>query len=284
MKIKTAKSAGFCFGVKNAVDQAIKVTSKKNTHPVFCLGEIVHNSHVVNLLKRSGLSIITNLDQIKDNNGTIILSAHGVPPRILNKAKQKNLEIVNTTCPMVKKVQNLAVSLNEKNYKVVLIGDKSHPEVKGVVEWGNNNVTVVSNISDAETLPFNQPIGIISQTTFSTELFKQIINFIKQKAQAEVNIHNTICNATEQRQKETEELSKTTDTMFIIGGKNSANTKRLYEIGLKYCKASFWVTNEKEVTQEMLKEAKIIGITAGASTPSVIIKAVTNKIMELSNE
>ena len=281
MELLVGKTAGFCFGVRNAVDKTYEHI--RNTEKLFCLGELVHNETVIENLKKSGVVAFDNIEDIP-NNSNVIIRAHGETPEIYEKAKAKNINLIDLTCPKVSKIHDMAKEFSENKYYIMLIAENKHPETIGTRGYCGDNCSIIENVEDIDNAinKYNQShlekIAIIAQTTFSLDKFNKIVDEIKSKTECEVEVKNTICNATAMRQAETEELSKIVDLMIIIGGKSSANTKRLYEISLKNCKKAILIQNkDDEELKEILKNNfNKIGIMAGASTPKESIDEVVN--------
>lgn len=278
MEIKIAKHAGFCFGVTKAIEKAFSSVDDKNIKkPLYSLGHIVHNTHVVNDLEKKGVTIVSDIKEI-NTEGTLIISAHGVAPQIFEAAEKKGLQVIDTTCIKVKKVQELAQNLKKEGFFIVIIGDPNHPEVKGVKEWAGNNSLIIPSKDAISKIDFSQKIGILAQTTITKDQFESISESIKSKAYLEVKAFNTICNATNTRQKAARELAKEVDIMLIIGDTKSANTKKLYEISKQIISDSYLISNLEDIDIKWFNKKSKIGITAGASTPQSIIDAVVNKL------
>ena len=284
MEIIIGKTAGFCYGVKRAVDGTIE-ESKKNKK-TYCLGELVHNKEVIEDLKNKGIEIIEDINEVNDKNLKVILRAHGVEKNIYEKAKINNIELVDYTCSNVLKIHKIAEEYANKGYYIILAGAEKHPEVIGIKSYCGKNFSLIEKEDDVhkaiERFENSQieKLLIISQTTYSVAKFENITKIIKEKISENVElvIKNTICLATETRQKETEKLSKQVELMIIIGGKNSSNTKKLYEIAKQNCYNSISVENGKEA-EETLKNMDLstiekVGIMAGASTPKESIDEV----------
>ncbi len=266
MKIICAENMGFCSGVKRTIDMAIK---QKNA---FVLGQLIHNPQIVELLERRGIKEIKSVDDIK--KGTLIITAHGTTRKNIEKAKKKGLKIVDTTCPLVKKVQNLAKKYGNDSYNIILFGDKGHSEVKGIISNSRNSI-IISNKIEAEKIKLKKAC-LLSQTTQSFEKFNEIPKILKNKVN-ELKIINTICDATKKRQGSALKTAKKVDLMIVVGGYNSANTKRLKEICSKITQTKH-VETANEIKKEWFENKKLIGITAGASTPDFVIEKVKNKI------
>ncbi len=279
MEIIKVKSAGFCFGVKRAVKIALETAEKYKNRNIYTLGPIIHNRDVVKELEIKGIHV-TESTNIKDS--VIILRSHGVEKDILEKLKKNNNIIVDAICPYVKKIHNCVVELRNKKYFIVIIGDKQHPEVKAIASYADKNLhKIVSEKKEIDnTLKKIKKIGVVAQTTQSLENYLKICTKLLE-FKAEFRIFNTICDSTSIRQNETVDVAKKVDCMIVIGGKHSANTRRLYELSKEILKDVYHIENEKDLNLEWLKNKKKVGITAGASTPDYIIKGVVEKIRGL---
>lgn len=288
MEVIVGKTAGFCYGVKRAINGAIEQVENNN---LFCLGEIVHNKQVIEQLEKRGIKFIDNINQIKTKNTKVIIRAHGIQKEIYEKANNQNIEVLDYTCPNVLRIHEIAKEYEQKGFYIILCGKKEHPENIGTISYCGNNYSIVQNEKDLEeALNKFEKTGIIkllviSQTTYSIEKFNKIVELIKSevKDEKELVIKNTICRATELRQKETQELSKEVDFMIIIGGKNSSNTIKLYEIAKNNCKNSVCIETADELKLDNLKEYEKIGIMAGASTPKESIDDVLSKLNDLKD-
>lgn len=284
MELIIGKTAGFCFGVRNAVDKTYEEINK-NTKNLYCLGELVHNGRIVENITKKGVITVNDIYEIP-NNSNVIIRAHGVEPSIYDIANEKNLNLIDLTCPKVAMIHKLAKEFVNNKYYIFLIAENNHPETIGTKGFCGKNSTIIEDLEDIDGAieNFNNSsltkIAILAQTTFSVEKFNNIVNNIKSRVNCEIEVKNTICNATEMRQAETEELSKKVDLMIVIGGQNSANTKRLYDISSKNCKNAILIQNkDDEVLKEVLKNNfEKIGIMAGASTPKESIDEVIEYI------
>lgn len=278
MKVLLAENAGFCFGVKRAVDKAIE-TQKKYNKKIYTLGPLIHNSDVVNYLEENNIFSVS-LDNISTLNhrDIIVIRSHGVSKETMNILQQKGLLIIDATCPFVTNIQKKVNKFSNEGYKIVIVGDKTHPEVVGINGWCNNDAIITKDGNFDIKLP--DKVCVVSQTTEKEENWNNTINNISNEVN-DLKEFNTICAATEERQKSVYNLSKKVDYMIVIGGKHSSNTTKLYEIAKKNCSNTIHIENVKELPEELLnnKSIKLIGITAGASTPDWIIKEVV-KVME----
>lgn len=280
MKIILARSAGFCYGVKRAVDLANQAP-KSAPAPVQIVGDIVHNEFVMDQLKEAGIKKRKNVNEIK--KGSFIVQAHGICLKILKKIEERGLNIIDATCPNVKKVHDLAKQLSDQGYFTVIIGDEDHDEVKGILSATGKNAIVINKASEVSQIKNTEKIGVISQTTQSLDNFKNIVEKIGKKCQ-DLKIFNTICEATLLRQKEVADISSGVDVMIIVGSSKSANTKRLVQIAKSVCKTARRVSCAEDLRNEWFKDVKKAGISAGASTPDQIIKKVIEKIKDIGGK
>lgn len=278
MKVIVAKSSGFCPGVRNAINMAEKTLAKeKNVHS---LGEIIHNKDVVQKLADAGLKIADKVEKIK--SGTVIIRSHGATAAQIKKIEDKGLKIVNATCVLVKRVQKIAKLLHNQGYKVVIIGDKDHPEVQAVI-GSAPDISVVGNRDDISKLSKYRKLGVICQTTQSPEHFASMLAEIAQTDFAELKVINTLCKEAIKRQSCAVELCKKVDIMFILGGLHSANTMKLAELCKKYNKKTFHLQNWKELDKTILFGNNVAGITAGASTPQWVIDDFVENLRRFKN-
>ncbi len=287
MEIILGKSAGFCYGVKRAVEGA-KKELEKSPKQIYCLGEIVHNKHVVEELEEKGMSVTEDITKAREK---VIIRAHGVTDDIYKYAKENNLEIIDFTCPNVLRIHEIAKEYAKNGYYIFLCGSKKHPENIGTLSYCGKNVSVIEDETQIEDAISNfkkskiEKILIIVQTTYSVSKFEFIENKIKEilSSTTSIVVKNTICPATELRQNETKEISKDVECMIIIGGKNSSNTKKLYEISKQNCENSICIESVQDIDITRLKEYSKIGIMAGASTPQKEIKKVVELIEKIDN-
>ena len=277
MKVILAKQAGFCFGVKRATHLAFEATGKdQNT---YTLGPIIHSPQVVGRLEELGIHALDSLEGLEE--GTIIIRSHGVALSEMMEAQQKNLDIVDATCPFVKKAQDHVKELSDDGYGVVVVGDADHPEVQGIVSYGGDKVFVVATAEEVKKIPRMKKIGVVAQTTQSSDNLKSIVGECLLRG-GEIRVYNTICDATSVRQSEAKELAGQVDCMLVVGGFNSANTRRLLEVCSEYQPKSYQIETAAEINPRWFDGAERVGITAGASTPKWIIDEVLNKIEELN--
>lgn len=279
MEIIIADNAGFCFGVKRAVDMTNTELINDNKN-IYSLGPLIHNQQAVERFEKAGLKTVDDIKEI--NNSKVIIRSHGVSKNIINEINQKDLEIVDSTCPYVKSVHKRVEEYENQGYNIIIIGDSNHPEIIGINGWCNNKAFIVNSLEDAEKLPMMDKICVVSQTTNTQEKFETLCEIIKEKGN-EVKIFNTICNATNLRQESCKKLSSQVDAMIIIGGYHSSNTKKLVEVSKKYCKNVYHIETSKELPLQTLSKFNKIGITAGASTPDWIIKEVVETMDNINN-
>ena len=268
MEVILAEHLGFCYGVKRAIEIARQNASPDGTSST--LGPLIHNPQMVERLKNEGVGTVSSLDEVED--GLVIIRSHGVGPEVYEEAESRGLELVDATCPHVKKAQLSAKLLSEEGYTVVIIGEKNHPEVKSIFEWTAQDAYIIETEAEADALPSIGKLGVVSQTTFSGEKFRSIVSHLLEKSR-EIKILRTICTATDLRQTAALELAENVDVMIVVGGKNSANTSRLAQLCATKCK-TYHIETVAELQDDWLKNVNKIGITAGASTPDWIIKEV----------
>lgn len=285
MEIIIGKTAGFCFGVANAVNKTSKLLDE--TSSIFCLGELVHNKQVTQELEQKGLNIIEDINQAKDS---VIVRAHGAEKEIYNIAKKLKLDVIDLTCPKVIKIHEIAEKYAKAGYYVCLIGNSKHPETIGTISYCGDNACVIEDEESTKGALENlyksktKKLVVIAQTTFSLEKFDEIVSSIKDSIKnkdIELEVKITICDATKLRQKETEEISSKVDMMIIIGGRHSSNTNKLYEISKENCRNSVLIEDSKELDIKEIKKYNKIGIMAGASTPKKSVEAVVEILNKL---
>ena len=279
MKVIRAKTAGFCFGVKRAVETVYEQVDTCSG-PIYTYGPIIHNEEVVKDMEKRGVSVLRSeedLDRLSE--GTVIIRSHGVEKRICDKLEKKGIRVVDATCPFVKKIHNIVSRECEDGKHIVIIGNPEHPEVEGIRGWAGDKVTVIQSVEDAEAFApdKNEKICIVSQTTFNYNKFKDLVEIIKKKSY-DVSVLNTICNATKERQTEAESIAGSVDAMIVIGDKHSSNTQKLFEICRKACNNTYYIQTLDDLNLNQLGSVETVGITAGASTPNNIIEEVQNNV------
>ena len=283
MQIIIGKTAGFCFGVKNAVTKAEEELEKNDE--IYCLGELVHNKQVTGALQEKGMKFIENVGEAKNK---MIIRSHGVTKETYEIAREKNLIVIDLTCPKVLHIHNIAEEYVKKGYYIIIIGKKEHPEMIGTLSFCGEEYSVIEHENEVENAiqeyekSQRDKVLVIAQTTYSLEKFNQITEQIKQKINVQnLEIKNTICNATQERQKETEEIAKNVEAMIIIGGKNSSNSTKLFELAKKYCDNVIFIETEQELELKKIKNVNTLGIMAGASTPQDSIEKIVEKINKI---
>ena len=281
MKIILASTAGFCFGVNNAVKKAYDMLGKGEK--IYTLGPIIHNEQVVDDLKKKGVDVISDVSSVSVGS-KVIIRAHGVTPKIYKELRTNNICIVDATCPYVKKIHNLVHEKHSEGFQIVIAGDREHPEVKGIDGWCGNTAFIANNPDDMDIFPkTEQKCCLVAQTTIRKEKFDGIYEKLKEKCKNVLKF-DTICNATSNRQEETRKIAQESDMMLVIGSKNSSNTQKLYEISKNICEKTYLIETYGDLPPINIKEINTLGVTAGASTPERIIKEVIEKMDELNKQ
>ena len=278
MEVIVAEHAGFCFGVKRAVE---KVYEQAGTgKPIYTYGPIIHNEEVVKDLAHKGVQVIDSEKELAQiTEGTVVIRSHGVPGRIEDLIRAKGLECVDATCPFVKRIHNIVARESGAGKEIVIIGNAGHPEVDGIIGWALGPATVVGTLEEAQNLVCGKgkEICIVSQTTFNYNKFQDMVEIFMKKGY-NVTVVNTICNATEERQTEAARIAAAVDAMIVIGGKHSSNTQKLYEICMQECANTYFIQTLDDLHLDLPKSVRLVGITAGASTPNNIIEEVQNYV------
>ena len=280
MNVLLAKSAGFCFGVKRAVEIVENQIAQKSGKKIYTYGPIIHNEIVVSEFEENGVSVIeedSDLSSIEP--GVVIIRSHGVSKKVIDDLNAYGFEIIDATCPFVLKIHKQVQEFDEAGYEIVIVGNSSHPEVEGIIGWiPSGKYSCISSTEDFEklNLGFDKKIGIVSQTTFNYDKFQELVEIIRQKGY-DICAKNTICSATEERQKEAVEISQKVDAMIVIGGKSSSNSRKLFDICKSNCNNTYFIQTDKDLDLSVLQSIDDVGITAGASTPKKIIEEVQKK-------
>ena len=285
MEVKVAKTAGFCFGVQRAVDKVYELIDSCQDR-LFTLGPIIHNEEVVNDLEKKGVRVASE-EELKTlpKGSTVVIRSHGVGKKVYDQLKECGLSYVDVTCPFVLKIHRIVEKESKAGSHIVIIGDPDHPEVVGICGWCIGPYTVIRTKQDA--LDFVPPEGknvcIVSQTTFNYNKFKDLVEILRKKRYDNtvlniLNILNTICNATEERQREAKSIAGEVDTMLVVGGRHSSNTQKLFEICKKECGNTYYIQTPVDLDSEMFQCSSCVGITAGASTPKKIIEEVQEHV------
>ncbi|WP_326909060.1 bifunctional 4-hydroxy-3-methylbut-2-enyl diphosphate reductase/30S ribosomal protein S1 [Sedimentibacter sp. MB31-C6] len=280
MYIEKSKYTGFCSGVKVAIEKAKKTLD--NEKKLYSLGEIIHNKDVVNDLENKGLKVIEKPPKL--NDAKLLIRSHGVGKNIIDILNENNIEIIDATCVKVKKIHKIVEEFKNNHYNIIIVGDKNHPEVIGILGWCNNEAAIIDSSEELLNLNINplEKYCLVSQTTFNTNIFKDILNTIKMNNFTNIVTFNTICDATKKRQEACLELAAKSDVMLIIGGKNSSNTKKLYELSKKACINTFHIENYREIPYKYIDKNTKVGVSAGASTPDWIIEEVIKMLENLN--
>ena len=284
MNVKVAETAGFCFGVQRAVDRVYELIGS-DAAPIYTLGPIIHNEEVVSDLAKKGVAVICEKDLGSLKGGTVVIRSHGVGRRVYNTIKKYGLGYVDVTCPFVLKIHKIVERESSRGAHIVIIGDPDHPEVQGICGWCQGPYTVIRNAEDAEKFNISpeKEVCVVSQTTFNYNKFKDLVEILCKKRYDNnvlniLNILNTICNATEERQREAKNIAGEVDTMLVIGGRHSSNTQKLFEICKKECGNTYYIQTPVDLDSEMFQCSSCVGITAGASTPNKIIEEVQEHV------
>lgn len=283
MKIKMTKHAGACYGVEMAFDAVTDASKEaKEGNKVHTLGQIIHNAQAVEWLKKDfGVSAIQSLDDV--DSGTVIIRSHGAPPETFQKAKERGLNVIDATCPFVLRSQEHAQSLQEEGYFVVVLGEKNHPEVIGILGQVGDKGIAIETVADLKNITLPNKVGVVLQSTQKIEKFNDIIVELFKRCY-EVKIKKTICNVVARHQKSATELAKEVDVMIVIGGKNSANTKELAVISLEEGAKTYHIETAEELKEDWFQNCKNVGITAGTSTPSFIIESILNRLKQIQSK
>lgn len=280
VELVIAKNSGLCFGVRRALRLA-KNKARIAKKPVFTLGPIIHNPQAVEILKTKNVFPINEIDENLQKDDSFVIRSHGIEKGIFEKLEKSGFDVVDATCPFVKKAQNIANNLTVRNVSTLILGDKNHPEVIGIKSYAAADVLIVNNLDELKKLKLPKKLGIVCQTTQPVSKLDEIVNFLNDN-KIEIEVYNTICSATIDRQKEATLIAQNTDLVFVIGGKNSSNTRKLFDISKSVNKNSYHIEEASEVQKSLLQNVKRIGILTGASTPSWIIRKIITKIRRLT--
>ena len=279
MNVKVAEHAGFCFGVRRAVDKVYELIESQEK-PIYTLGPIIHNESVVGDLEAKGVKVIENIEQLHSvRDGVVVIRSHGVGRAVYELMESLGLSYVDVTCPNVLKIHKIVERESKAGKNIVIIGNAKHPEVEGICGWSVSKPVVIETVEEAEEYQAmnGNPVCIVSQTTFNYNKFKELVEKILKKGY-DILVLNTICNATQERQVEAMRIASQVDLMLVIGGKNSSNTQKLYEICRKECKNTCYIQTLGDLNPECIRSVRSVGITAGASTPNNIIEEVHTNV------
>ena len=278
MEVILAEHAGFCFGVRRAVEQVYEQAATGK--PIYTYGPIIHNEEVVKDLERKGVQVIETEEQLREiPEGTVVIRSHGVPKRICEEIQARGLECVDATCPFVKRIHNIVEKESAAGKRIVIIGNAGHPEVEGIMGWSKAPAEVIESLEAARNFVCepDEEICVVSQTTFNYNKFQDVVEILREKGY-NGSVVNTICNATEVRQTEAREIAARVDVMIVIGGNHSSNTRKLYEICMQECANTYFIQTLNNLHLDLPKSVRLVGITAGASTPNNIIEEVQNYV------
>lgn len=275
MEITIAKTAGFCFGVSQAVELVYRLTDEIPDRPIYTLGPIIHNERVIDDLAARGVQIANSVDEIPDD-AVVVIRSHGVPEAVVKKLEAREGAFFNATCPFVKKIHRTVREASEAGEEIVIIGSADHPEVKGILGWSINGGTVLGDTAEVHDFTPSEPdrrVCVVAQTTFNSKKFQDFVEILSKK-EYNLNVVNTICRATSERQEEAERLSAASDAMLVIGGAESSNSRKLYEICKQQCANTFFIQTAQALDEISLSGCAALSITAGASTPKTLIQEV----------
>ena len=281
MQVELAKSAGFCFGVQRAVDTVYKQIEENSAEKIYTYGPIIHNEEVIKDMEKKGVEVILSEEELKQiESGIVIIRSHGVPKRICDLLDENGVRYVDATCPFVKKIHRIVEEKSRDGYHIVIIGNREHPEVMGIEGWAQGPATIIQTEEEARTfelVPESEKVCVVAQTTFNYNKFKDLVEIISEK-RYDIIVLNTICNATQDRQSEAEEIAKQVDTMIVVGGRHSSNTQKLYEICKSECENTYYIQTLADLDSDSFRSVQCVGITAGASTPNKIIEEVSKHV------
>lgn len=281
MNVELAKTAGFCFGVKRAVDTVYQQIEQYRGEKIFTYGPIIHNEEVIKDLRSHGVEVLNDEEELKTADAdVVVIRSHGVAKYIYDILEERGITCVDATCPFVKKIHKIVAEKSAEGSYIVIVGNGEHPEVQGIRGWAGEQVTVVQTQEDAERFELpdkDQKVCIVAQTTFNYNKFKELVEIISKK-RYDIVVLNTICNATKERQTEARQIAARVDAMVVIGDKRSSNTQKLFEICKEECLNTYYIQTLDDFDMNQLRSVETVGITAGASTPNNIIEEVQNNV------
>ena len=281
MNVELAKTAGFCFGVKRAVDTVYQQIEQYRGEKIFTYGPIIHNEEVIKDLRSHGVEVLNDEEELKTADAdVVVIRSHGVAKYIYDILEERGITCVDATCPFVKKIHKIVAEKSAEGTYIVIVGNSEHPEVQGIRGWAGEQVTVVQTPEDAERFELpdkDQKVCIVAQTTFNYNKFKELVEIISKK-RYDIVVLNTICNATKERQTEARQIAARVDAMVVIGDKRSSNTQKLFEICKEECLNTYYIQTLDDLDINQLRSVESVGITAGASTPNKIIEEVQNNV------
>ena len=276
MEVILAKTAGFCFGVRRAVETVYDQVEQNADKKIYTYGPIIHNAEVIKDMEQRGVTVLKSeqeLSELKD--GIVIIRSHGVPKKICDKLNKMGISYVDATCPFVKKIHRIAMEESAKGSHIVIVGNDAHPEVEGIKGWAGTDVTVISSREEAERfhIPIEKKVCVVAQTTYNYNKFKELVEILSKKGY-DILVLNTICSATKERQEEAACIADRVDAMIVIGDKHSSNTQKLFEICNNACDNTYYIQTLDDLNVNQLRSVETVGVTAGASTPNNIIEEV----------
>ena len=281
MNVELAKTAGFCFGVKRAVDTVYQQIEQYRGEKIFTYGPIIHNEEVIKDLRSHGVEVLNDEEELKTADAdVVVIRSHGVAKYIYDILEERGITCVDATCPFVKKIHKIVAEKSAEGSYIVIVGNGEHPEVQGIRGWAGEQATVVQTPEDAERFELpdkDQKVCIVAQTTFNYNKFKELVEIISKK-RYDIVVLNTICNATKERQTEARQIAARVDAMVVIGDKRSSNTQKLFEICKEECLNTYYIQTLDDLDINQLRSVESVGITAGASTPNKIIEEVQNNV------
>ena len=287
MNVELAKTAGFCFGVKRAVDTVYKQIEKHQSEKIFTYGPIIHNEEVIKDLRSHGVEVLNDEEELKTVDAdVVVIRSHGVAKYIYDIMDERGITCVDATCPFVKKIHKIVAEESAKGSYIVIIGNGEHPEVEGIRGWAGEQVTVIQTPEDAERFELpekEQKVCIVAQTTFNYNKFKELVEIISKK-RYDIVVLNTICNATKERQTEARQIAARVDAMVVIGDKRSSNTQKLFEICKEECLNTYYIQTLDDLDINQLRSVESVGITAGSKNQSHLPRRVTTKVSSPSAE
>ena len=273
LRVVVSEGVGFCSGVKRAIKMALDSAGRTDL-PVYSLGPLIHNPQVVDRLKREG---IRPLSRLRNGRGAVVIRSHGISPKDVDEVKTKGYDVIDATCPFVRKAQENARRISDMGYRLVVVGERKHPEVKGILGHVDSRAVVVENLRQAKALKFGQRVGIIAQTTVPIDTFSSIVCEIARKAR-EILVINTICSETAKRQDKARALAATVDAVIVVGGRNSANTSRLATLCSSMCTKTYHIETEEEIQSRWFAPGSTVGVVAGASTPKWLVDDIVERL------
>ncbi len=284
MKIILDENAGFCYGVKKAVNKVYDLIKENGPYKIYTYGPIIHNKQVIQDFEGRGVYSLATIEDCNhsEENSKIIIRSHGISEKEYNSISKENSTLIDCTCPYVSSIHKIVNKYHKEGYKIFIAGDKNHPEVEGINGWCDFSATIIDDQKTVDKLPIYDKICLVAQTTITKDSWDSILCAVNKKYK-EVEVFNTICNATQRRQTSTDELSKSVDSMIVVGSFESSNTNKLFNISKNNCQFTFHIETAADLNYDMIKNKSVIGITAGASTPDWIIKEVIAKMEELQN-